>query len=84
MSTPGKEYLEELLNLLVGAKIVDVYVDEEGMDCWPVLVVDLADHMIDKDSGQRIRSEVLVSQDMECNGPGALLGLHEIKDMINA
>ena len=84
MSHPGKEHLQELLNMLKGAKIVDAYVDNDDGDdynCWPVLVVDFPDHI--KDGDNTIRGEVLIAQDEECNGPGALIGLYEIKELTN-
>jgi hypothetical protein len=88
VSKPEKEYLEEQLNMLKGAKIVDAYVDVADdfgfTEYWPVLVVDMPKHLIDKESGQEIRAEIMISQDEECNGPGVLLGLEQIKGMINA
>jgi hypothetical protein len=88
MSKPEQEWLEEQLKLLKGAKIVDAYVDVADdfgyTECWPVLVIDLPKHLIDKESGQQIRAEIMISQDSECNGPGVLLGLEQIKEMTNA
>ena len=88
MSKPEKEWLQEQLNMLKGAKIVDAYVDETNdngwSQCWPVLIVDMPKHVIDKHTGQHIRAELMISQDEECNGPGVILGLHEIKELTNA
>ena len=88
MSKPEKDYLQEQLNLLKGAKIVDAYVDETTdngwPECWPVLVVDLPSHVVDKSTGQQITAEIMIAQDEECNGPGVLLGLHDIKELTNA
>ena len=87
MSKPEKEWLEEQLNILKGAKIVDAYVDctdDSGWSqCWPVLIVDLANGITDKETGSKVRAEIMIAQDEECNGPGVILGLHEIKEMIN-
>ena len=88
MSKPEKEWLQEQLNLLKGAKIVDAYVDETvdngWPECWPVLVIDLPKHVIDKSTGQQISAEILIAQDEDCNGPGVILGLHDIKELTNA
>ena len=88
MSKPEKVYLEEQLELLKGAKIVDAYVDETDYDgwseYWPVLVVDMPNHIIDKSTGQQITAEIMIAQDEECNGPGVIMGLHEIKELTNA
>ena len=84
MSHPSKEALQELLDMLKGAKIVDAYVDNDDgndYDHWPVLVVDFPNHI--KDGNNTIRGEVLIAQDEECNGPGALIGLYEIKELAN-
>jgi len=84
MSHPSKEFLQELLDMLKGAKIVDAYVDNDDgndYDNWPVLVVDFPNHI--KDGENTIRGEVLIAQDEECNGPGALIGLYEIKELTN-
>ena len=67
---------------------VDAYVDETNYDgwseCWPVLVVDMPNHVIDKSTGKQITAEIMISQDEECNGPGVILGLHDIKELTNA
>ena len=88
MSKPEKQYLQEQLDLLKGAKIVDAYVDETDYDgwseCWPVLVIDMPKHVIDKSTGIQITAEIMISQDEECNGPGVILGLHDIKELTNA
>ena len=88
MSKPEKAYLEAQLELLKGAKIVDAYVDETNdsgwPECWPVLVVDLPSNVTDKATGQQIRAEIMIAQDEECNGPGVILGLHDIKELTNA
>ena len=88
MSKPEKDWLQEQLNMLKGAKIVDAYVDETNdngwPECWPVLVIDLPKHVIDKSTGQQIRAEIMIAQDEECNGPGVILGLHDIKELTNA
>ena len=88
MSKPEKDYLQEQLDLLKGAKIVDAYVDETTdngwPECWPVLIVDLPDTVTDKITGQQIRAEIMIAQDEECNGPGVILGLHDIKELTNA
>ena len=87
MSKPEKDYLQEQLDLLKGAKIVDAYVDETTdngwPECWPVLIVDLPDTVTDKITGQQIRAEIMIAQDEECNGPGVILGLHDIKELTN-
>ena len=88
MSKPEKEYLEEQFGMLIGAKIVDVYVDEVSdfgwPECWPVLIVDMPNNISDKETGQNVRAEIMISQDEEGNGPGVILGLHEIKELTNA
>ena len=88
MSKPEKAYLEAQLELLKGAKIVDAYVDETSdfgwPECWPVLIVDMPSNVTDKETGQQVRAEIMIAQDEECNGPGVILGLHEIKEMTNA
>jgi len=87
MSKPEKVYLQSQLDLLKGAKIVDAYVDETNYDgwseCWPVLVVDMPNHVIDKSTGKQITAEIMIAQDEECNGPGVILGLHDIKELTN-
>jgi len=88
MSKPEKEWLQEQLNILKGAKIVDAYVDETNdngwPECWPVLIVDMPSNITDKTTGQQIRAEIIIAQDEEGNGPGVILGLHEIKELTNA
>ena len=53
-------------------------------ECWPVLVIDMPKHVIDKSTGKQITAEIMISQDEECNGPGVILGLHDIKELTNA
>jgi len=39
--------------------------------------------VIDKSTGKQITAEIMISQDEECNGPGVILGLHDIKELTN-
>ena len=74
-----KDLLKESLSVLHGATIVDTYVETDEWDAWPGLVFELKD----KD-GNTFYDSVLVSQDMEGNGPGVLIGLENIVEMVGS
>tara|TARA_Y100001949_G_C15857412_1_gene273455 strand:- start:42 stop:299 length:258 start_codon:yes stop_codon:yes gene_type:complete len=75
----NKDILAKNLSVLHGATIVDTYVETDEWDAWPGLVFELRD----KD-GIKFYDSVVVSQDMEGNGPGVLIGLENIVELVGS
>ena len=73
--------LEEDLSILKGATIIDTRVDVEDdfgyQQLWPVLIVEVKNDKIS------VISELAISQDFEQNGPGAIIGLMETKQILD-
>jgi len=75
----SKDLLKENLSVLHGAVIVDTYVETDDWDAWPGLVLEVTDK-----NGKKFFDSVIVSQDMEGNGPGVLLGLENIVESVGS
>jgi hypothetical protein len=77
----NKEYLEQKLSALHGATVIDTYVEIDDFDgmAWPGLIFQLKDS-----KGTTFYDSVIVSQDMEGNGPGVLLGLENIVELVGS
>ena len=73
--------LEEYLNILKGATILDTRVDVEDdfgyQQLWPVLIVEAKNEKV------TVIAELAISQDLEQNGPGAIVGLMETKQILD-
>ena len=73
--------LEEDLNILKGATILDTRVDVEDdfgyQQLWPVLIVEAKNEKV------TVIAELAISQDLEQNGPGAIVGLMETKQILD-
>jgi hypothetical protein len=61
--------LEEYYKQMVGFKIVGFKMDDEGIDSWPVFIVE-------KDGETH---QMVVSRDQEGNGPGFMF-LEDVKE----
>jgi len=72
-----KELLEKDLSVLHGATIVSTFVEDDDWDAWPVLVLE-----IQGKGGTKFVDSVVISQDMEGNGPGVLIGLWDIVNKV--
>ena len=72
-----KELLERDLTVLHGARIVSTYVEDDDFDAWPGLVLE-----INGKNGTKFIDSVVISQDMEGNGPGVLIGLWDIVNKV--
>ena len=72
-----KEMLERDLTVLHGATIVSTYVEDDEWDAWPGLVLE-----VQGKNGTKFISSVVISQDMEGNGPGVLIGLWDIVNKV--
>ena len=64
-------------DVLLGA--TDAYVETDDWDAWPGLVLEVTDK-----NGKKFFDSVIVSQDMEGNGPGVLLGLENIVESVGS
>ena len=73
----NKEILKQQLSVLHGATIIDTYVETDEWDAWPGLIFELRDK-----NGTKFYDSVIVSQDMEGNGPGVLIGLENIVELV--
>ena len=71
------EILKQQLSVLHGATIIDTYVETDEWNAWPGLIFELRDK-----NGIKFYDSVIVSQDMEGNGPGVLLGLENIVELV--
>ena len=72
-----KEFLERDLTVLHGARIVSTYVEDDDFDAWPGLVLE-----VQGKNGAKFIDSVVISQDMEGNGPGVLIGLWDIVNKV--
>ena len=72
-----KEMLERDLTVLHGATIISTYVEDDDFDAWPGLVLE-----VQGKNGAKFIDSLVISQDMEGNGPGVLIGLWDIVNKV--